>query len=359
MDNQIFLIHLGRRNAGPRILYRVAEVLSENGYLAGLFFSRNKNHGIVEFDNFRNSKSIKTYSTFLGFIFSIFTLPIKSLIILLYIKNTGSKKIMFLMPHMWDFFLIPFLSLFGRFHIIYWVHDAKPHPGDSKIASFMSHVIAIKYANIIVSLSQFVTDSLKTSKKVIQIKHPVDSDFQSHTKLIKDSSSPKLIFFGRLVKYKGLERLKGAWDKFQNQHVNSYLMIAGNGRQEYIFDIFKTSKNVIFKIQYLEEYEVQSLLQEYDVLVIPYDEASQSGVLAQAIENGIRYVATPVGALREQNRIFGGGIIAKDMSIDSYVEALNEACAIDKLEIKESGQLHDWRHEIKFLIKELEINFKD
>jgi len=360
-SGRIVLVHLGNHNAGPKILAQVALSLDENKYLAGVIHSSHVNFTSLVFGKLINTKKISTYLSKSGYLVSLLTLPFKSMVLLFYIKKLKSKQVMFIMPHLWDFYLIPFLRLIGRFKVIYWVHDARPHPGDLQFLSAVNQEIARKFSNILVTLSQFVTDSLKvkTKKKIVQIVLPVESQLPLFARMIKDKTAPNLIFFGRLIRYKGLERLQEAWDIFQEQNKDASLIIAGDGDKEYVFEIFKSSKNVQFLLKYLDESEIKDLLHQYDILVLPYDEASQSGVLVQGIENQIIYVATPVGGIPEQNRILGGGIIAKDMTSGAFVDALNQACTSDKIAVNSDASSHSWIYEINYLIEEIKNICKD
>jgi glycosyltransferase involved in cell wall biosynthesis len=359
--NRLVLIHFGNHNAGPKILAQVALSLDENKYLAGVIHSSNVNFTSLVSGKLINTKKMSTYLSKFGYLISLLTLPFKSIIILFYIKKLKSKQVMFIMPHLWDFYLIPFLSVIGRLKIIYWVHDAKPHPGDSQIISRINQVVAIKSSSLLVSLSHFVTNSLKqkTGKKIVNIVHPIESELPLFTRAIKDKTAPKLIFFGRLIRYKGLERLQEAWKIFQEQNNGASLIIAGAGDNEYVLKIFKNSTNVKLILKYLDGEEIKDLLHHCDILVLPYDEASQSGVLVQGIENEIMYVATPAGGMSEQNRILGGGIIAKDMTSGAFVDALNQACMSDKVAVKSDASIHNWVDEINYLVEEIKNFFKD
>ena len=90
------------------------------------------------------------------------------------------------------------------------------------------------------------------------------------------------------------------------------------------------------------------------ILVLPYDEASQSGILVQGIENQIIYVATPVGALPEQNLLLGGGIVAENMTSKSFADSLEDACSLRSIEISTEAAKHTWSLEVRSLLLNLE-----
>jgi hypothetical protein len=52
--------------------------------------------------------------------------------------------------------------------------------------------------------------------------------------------------------------------------------------------------------RWVPEDDIPTVFEESDVIVLPYREASQSGILVSALAHGVPVVATPVGGLREQ-----------------------------------------------------------
>jgi glycosyltransferase involved in cell wall biosynthesis len=83
-------------------------------------------------------------------------------------------------------------------------------------------------------------------------------------------------------------------------------------------------------------------------VVLPYREASQSGIIAAAHGLGVPVVATPVGALPDQIRNGVDGIIARAVNAEALADALAIICDRSKRAALTSGaqessvRLNDW-----------------
>jgi glycosyltransferase involved in cell wall biosynthesis len=119
-----------------------------------------------------------------------------------------------------------------------------------------------------------------------------------------------ILFFGRVRPYKGLEHLLDAFHLLvANKQANYRLIIAGEaikGCEDYQHEIESRVKRdfdqgqVILRIQFIPDEEVEVYLKAADVLVLPYKEIFQSGVLFLAYAFGLPVVATDVGSFREE-----------------------------------------------------------
>jgi glycosyltransferase involved in cell wall biosynthesis len=78
------------------------------------------------------------------------------------------------------------------------------------------------------------------------------------------------------------------------------------GSEDYLHEIEQTVERdfkpgqVILKIQFIPDEEMERYLKAGDVLVLPYKEIFQSGVLFLAYSFGLPVVATDVGSFREE-----------------------------------------------------------
>jgi D-inositol-3-phosphate glycosyltransferase len=118
-----------------------------------------------------------------------------------------------------------------------------------------------------------------------------------------------ILFFGRIRPYKGIEYLLAAFRLLLTDNQANYrLVVAGEpkkGSEDYLNEIQQIVKRdfdqqtVILRIQFIPDEEMELYLKGADVLVLPYKEIFQSGVLFLAYSFGLPVVATDVGSFRE------------------------------------------------------------
>ena len=155
-------------------------------------------------------------------------------------------------------------------------------------------------------------------KAVTVIRHPINDAFpdteltpaeaKRHLGLRDDEKA--ILFFGRIRPYKGIEHLLDAFRLLSADEQAKYrLIVAGEpkkGSEEYLNEIQQTVKRdfdqgqVILKIQFIPDKEMEVHFKGADVLVLPYKEIFQSGVLFLAYSFGLPVVATDVGSFREE-----------------------------------------------------------
>jgi D-inositol-3-phosphate glycosyltransferase len=118
-----------------------------------------------------------------------------------------------------------------------------------------------------------------------------------------------ILFFGRIRPYKGLEYLLAAYQQLVSRSPEYRLIIAGEpkkGSERYLDEIQQTIRRIdrdgriVCKIKFIPDEEMELYLKAADVLVLPYKEIFQSGVLFLAYSFGLPVVAANVGSFREE-----------------------------------------------------------
>ena len=106
-----------------------------------------------------------------------------------------------------------------------------------------------------------------------------------------------LLFFGRMSYYKGLDVLLDAMAEVWGARPQTKLTVAGEGEIDPhpAFD----DPRVDLRQEYLAESDLPALFKSATCLVLPYRQASQSGVGSLAMQHGRAVIATRVGGLPE------------------------------------------------------------
>lgn len=176
------------------------------------------------------------------------------------------------------------------------IHDAIFHPGEWQLGQALFQKWALPLADHIITLSEHVENQLPTpfQNKTSIILHPILlSEATFITRILPEQ--PRLLFLGRIAYYKGLDLLLHAAENFTSI---KKLTIAGLPMQA------TPIPNTHFPIEkierWLSEAEMLQLLAEHDILILPYREASQSGVVTLGISSAIPMIVTKVGGLPEQ-----------------------------------------------------------
>ncbi len=121
-------------------------------------------------------------------------------------------------------------------------------------------------------------------------------------------SDRTILFFGRIARYKGLDLLVDAFERIAHRERSYRLIIAGEPIKEsaqHWAEIQKRIESnpmreqVVQEIRYLADEEMEVYFKAADVLVLPYTQIFQSGVLFMSHSFGLPVIATDVGTFRD------------------------------------------------------------
>jgi glycosyltransferase involved in cell wall biosynthesis len=114
--------------------------------------------------------------------------------------------------------------------------------------------------------------------------------------LKKNSQLITFLFFGRVSKYKGIPELIDSFLKLSALNPNLRLIIAGKGKID-ATEIH--NEKIEIRNYFIGVSEMYELFQITDVIVCPYRDATQSGVVMTANAFNIPTIVSNVGALPE------------------------------------------------------------
>jgi len=204
--------------------------------------------------------------------------------------------------HMWFNLALPLLR---RYPLILTIHDPRHHLGDRETQKQPQTIIDFGFrraTQIIVhgeTMKQMVIDDLGISGDIIHvIPHIVLGDDTAQPQVQEEGSC--LLFFGRIWEYKGLEYLIRAEPLITAQVPLAKIVIAGVGEDftRYRRLMAHPERFIVYN-EYVSNEKRTTLFRQASVVVLPYIEATQSGVIPLAYTFGKPVIATTVGSLPE------------------------------------------------------------
>jgi D-inositol-3-phosphate glycosyltransferase len=155
------------------------------------------------------------------------------------------------------------------------------------------------------------------SGSVTVIRHPINNAFpdtrltpsEAKRRLGLKDTDKTILCFGKIKPYKGIEYLLPAFQKLAAEDEQYRLIIAGEvqkGSESYLDSLVQAiplelkKGQVILKAQFIPDEEMEVYLKAADVLVLPYKDIFQSGVLFLGYSFGLPVIATDVGSFREE-----------------------------------------------------------
>lgn len=231
----------------------------------------------------------------------------------------------------WDAATLPILSR-GPVRSVLILHDAVFHPGDGYPLRYRVMCRQVRNTDALIVLSDHVRQQAidvfdYPAERIWTMPHGA---FKFGAGQVRPAVHPRgsrpvrLLFFGRIVAYKGLDHLLRATLMLRQKGVAVDLVIAGSGRMQRYAELLARLPGVAIHNRWLNDGEIAAFMADADIAVLPYIEASQSGVAATAYAAGRPVVATPIGGLVEQVIHRTTGLLARDMSVAGLADAIAE-----------------------------------
>ncbi len=169
------------------------------------------------------------------------------------------------------------------------------------------------------------------------------------------AEKPYLLFFGRIDKYKGIGHLLRAYDPVANTALP--LVIAGSGMlSDEEKERLSGVKNVTLINRYIQDGEMKWLFSHAAAAVLPYIEATQSGIIPIAYAYGKPVIVSNIPGLTQFVQDGVTGVIAKDIAELSVAIG---AMTVDAAEAMSGAVTHyhdehmDWQHNLKRMFSEI------
>jgi D-inositol-3-phosphate glycosyltransferase len=246
--------------------------------------------------------------------------------LLLFAASTEAKIFHILWNNKFEFFdrtlLMLYYKLLGK-RVVFTAHNVNAGKRDAK-DSFVNRLsLKVQYR---LSDHIFVhTDKMKseltgrfnvTDEKVSVIPFGINqtvpdsslSSEEAKRKVGLAATDKTLLFFGQIAPYKGLHYLISAFTELVREDRDYRLIIAGKPKWsgEYWTEVKgmiaanNVRDRIVDRIEHIPDEETEAYFKAADVLVLPYMDIFQSGVLFLGYNFGLPAVATDVGSLKEE-----------------------------------------------------------
>ena len=214
-----------------------------------------------------------------------------------------------------------FLSVLlnSKYKKIVTIHDPIFHSGEGSFRDSFNRWMSIKLIRnfILLNISQN-EEFIKTNNVANDSVYISSIGVYEYIKLFNNTNNTNnnkdlVLFFGRISPYKGINYLLESFSNISSQFPELKLVIAGSGNYNFDITPYKNNTKIIFMNHYIENENLFNLLNKSLLVVCPYTDATQSGVVMTSYAMSVPILSTNTGALKETvlNNITGNIISAK------------------------------------------------
>lgn len=195
--------------------------------------------------------------------------------------------------------------MFAKQKKIVTIHDPESHKGEENKKIEYAKRLYLKHSDLIIILNRhqknILTDKYKINAK--KIRNLVLGSYTILKRINSDNQllppKPYLLFAGRISKYKGLNIYIDSVRQLRQNGIGIEAIIAGSGSISGT-EAENICKNKIILInRFLSTEELISLIRNCFLLICPYTEATQSGVIMTAAALGTPVIASNISGLKE------------------------------------------------------------
>jgi glycosyltransferase involved in cell wall biosynthesis len=266
------------------------------------------------------------------------------------IKLIGPDLVHFTGPHLWNPYLLFWLKRRGT-PTIHSLHDLNPHSGTplKSFLRFWNRVIVQLSGRIVVHGQCYQQELLQlgvSNHRVVYL--PLLHLFLSYERtrvLIENlnelSYGPLILFFGRIERYKGISTLIEAYRHYRANETSRNnppleLLFAGPGK---ISSEWRATlpEGIEWRNRLIADDEAEALFRHCSILILPYDDATQSSLIAAAYFFHKPVIVTRSGALPEYVINEQTGYVVPPSDVDALANMLQSGLA-DKNRVEAMGR---------------------
>lgn len=202
------------------------------------------------------------------------------------------KYIIFDNEHFWNPMISIITKLFGA-RSYYSIHDVRPHEGKMKTPfTIYNYFVRNFIAN------GFIVFSKESERQIGRYGPTIRIKLAGMKPIYSDEVRDTVLWFGRIEPYKGMKNLPEIIYKLKSKLPTLKVVIAGKGNDPAL-ESLATDECVKLINRFVSDNELDTLLKRSFVTILPYDSATQSGVIIRSYASGVPIVCYDVGSLGE------------------------------------------------------------
>jgi glycosyltransferase involved in cell wall biosynthesis len=196
----------------------------------------------------------------------------------------------------------------GRIRTALTIHDVIPHSGDdmrvaARFAAIRRYIRAHVHRVFVhgpISREQYLRDYLPVPHADDRVRLTVHGAILAGDAPCEPGDGFRALMFGRMEAYKGLDILLRAITDMANRGCTIDLELAGSGPElDRLENNFRALPHVRVDNRFVSSAVLIEKIRAADCVLLPYLDATQSGVLAAAFANGRFVIASRVGGLSD------------------------------------------------------------
>ena len=252
-----------------------------------------------------------------------------------------------------DYLFLKIIKILSKkTYIVFTAHNIVPHNTGDKYKKNYKKIY--KYVDgIIVHGNQTKKDLVEIfnvdKEKIVVIPHGFLPRKKNSKKIERESSSLTFSLIGSLSQYKGVDLLIDAWcsSPMLSSNISCRLIIAGSGMMSCLEKV-ENYPNVQLINRFVSDEELDEIICQTDVAILPYRMISQSGVLLTMLAEKIPVIVAKVGELVQPFEVACCGWILPNLDVTS-LRLLLEKIVIDKTVVdKIKNDIVSWKKIEKF-----------
>ncbi len=241
------------------------------------------------------------------------------------IKREKFDVVYFESLHVWNVAIMKALG--KKVHKYQVIHEVVPHEGDRQVkgVDFMNKVVCKTADTIVLRNQKYVADMIDQYKirservKYLEL-------WRRYPGFTPPVHSGHVLFFGRINPYKGADNLL----EIVRLCPDIAFDVIGrvDPQMEQIVEKLGKEKNVQLNNGYVSDEEMRKAFINCDWAIVPYNSASQSGIIIDAYKYSRPVIAFNVGAIVEQVDDGKSGYLVNAGDNKAFADILKKAMAI-------------------------------